>query len=361
MKTERIILACVIVGIAYGCGIILWPFLSAILWAAILTFTTWPVYRRLCSHVRPVIASVTMMALSAIAIIVPLAILTSAGLNDLPSLVNELDLFLRNTASSGPPPRWVTHAPIIGPHLTEIWTRLNHDVGAISELLRPYFGQIAHITLNILVKLTSGLVELAMALFIAFFLWLSGDALGHTISALTYRIAGPLAAPHLISMIGRTIRGTVYGVLGTAIIQGILTGIGFMICGVPAPVLLGGIAAFIAVFPVGAPIIWVPASLWLMATHHFGDGIFLMAWGVLIISGADHLIRPAFIARGAQLPYLLTVIGVLGGVIALGGLGIFLGPVLLAVGYTLISRFAHPASASPRLAFIPERPTDTPL
>ncbi|GBR54610.1 transporter [Neokomagataea thailandica NBRC 106555] len=256
----------------------------------------------------------------------------------------------------------MTRTPVIGPRLTELWTRLSHDVGALTEILRPYFGQIAHITLTILVKLTGGLVELVMALFIAFFLWLSGDALGHTITALTYRIAGPVAAPHLISMIGRTVRGTVYGVLGTAIIQGILTGIGFMLSGVPAPVLMGGIAAFIAVFPVGAPIIWVPAALWLMATHHFGGGIFLLAWGVLIISGADHLIRPAFIARGAQLPYLLTVIGVLGGVIALGGLGIFLGPVLLAVGYTLISRFAHPSSANTaRLAFTPDKKTDTSL
>jgi len=190
------------------------------------------------------------------------------------------------------------------------------------------------------VKLASGIAELAMALFVAFFLWLNGDSLGLTITALIARIAGPRAAPRLIDVIGRTIRGTVYGILGTAIVQGVLTGIGLVLTGVPSPVLLAGLTAFVAVFPIGAPLIWIPAAIWLAISHHVGAGLFLAGYGVIIISGADHLIRPAFISRGAQLPYLLTVLGVLGGVVAFGGLGIFLGPVLLAVGYTLTSEFA---------------------
>lgn len=143
-------------------------------------------------------------------------------------------------------------------------------------------------------------------------------------------------------------RGTVYGILGTAIIQGILTGVGFWLTGLSEPVMFGVLAAFLAVLPIGAPLVWVPASLWLMAEHHVGKGVLLLLYGILLISGADHIIRPLFIARGSKLPYLLTVLGVIGGVMAFGGLGIFLGPILLAVGFTLTVEFAaqQPSSHS---------------
>ena len=321
MTTERILLGLLLVGIAYGCGIILWPFLSAIVWAAILTFATWPIYRRLRRRISSVLAAIAMMILSAVTIIVPLAVLTSAGISDIPALISEMDALLLRTTTASTPPDWMDHVPLAGPYLISIWHNFSHDVGALTEVIRPYAGQIAHIMLSILVRLASGIAELAMALFIAFFLWLNGDSLGYTITSLISRIAGPRAAPRLINVIGRTIRGTVYGILGTAIVQGVLTGIGLMIAGVPSPVLLAGVTAFVAVFPIGAPLIWIPAAIWLAMTHHLGYGLFLATYGVLIISGADHLIRPAFISRCAQLPYPLSVLGALGGVGAVGVVG----------------------------------------
>ena len=150
--------------------------------------------------------------------------------------------------------------------------------------------------------------------------------------------AGQIAAA-LVT--GNTVRGVVYGILGTAIVQGILTAIGLAICGVPRAALLGGAAGLLAVLPVGPPVIWIPAALWLMGTGHLGWGIFLAIYGVVAISGADSLIRPWFIARGADLPFLLTVLGVMGGAVAFGLLGIFLGPVLLGVGYTLMNEWAR--------------------
>jgi predicted PurR-regulated permease PerM len=140
----------------------------------------------------------------------------------------------------------------------------------------------------------------------------------------------------------------VYGILGTAIVQGVLTAFGLWLSGVPRPVLLGGIAGFLSVLPIGAPVIWIPAAIWLMGSGHLGWGIFLAIYGVVAVSGADSVIRPWFIARGAQLPFLLTVLGVLGGALAFGLLGIFLGPVLLGIGYTLVNewaRAAEPAAA----------------
>jgi predicted PurR-regulated permease PerM len=143
------------------------------------------------------------------------------------------------------------------------------------------------------------------------------------------------------------VRGVVYGILGTAIVQGILTAFGLWLSGVPRPALFGTIAGFLSVLPIGAPLIWIPASLWLMGTGNLGWGIFLAVYGALAISGSDNVIRPWFIARGAQLPFLLTIMGVLGGALAFGLLGIFLGPVLLGLGYTLATEWANVADPRP--------------
>jgi predicted PurR-regulated permease PerM len=111
--------------------------------------------------------------------------------------------------------------------------------------------------------------------------------------------------------------------------------------------MLGAVAGFLSVLPVGAPLVWIPAALWLLGIGHTGWGIFLGVYGVMAVSGADNVIRPWFIARGAQLPFLLTVLGVLGGALGFGLLGIFLGPVLLGVGFTLAKEWAREGDDMP--------------
>ncbi len=329
-------------GVAAGCVLVLQPFFSAILWAAILVFATWPVFVRARSHVGRFPAAALMMLMTALLVVLPLGLVASAGVADAPGVLHAA----MGLAAIGlpEPPRWIARVPLVGHQLTETLHRWSVDLGQVGATLQPYVGIIAERILAVLVQIASGLLQLVLALFIGFFFWISGDALGNTLSAIIRRIAGA-HADRLLGVAGSTVRGTVYGILGTAIVQGILTGIGFTIAGVPSPVLFGGIAAFVAVLPIGAPLVWIPAAIWLAMSHHLGWGIFLAAWGVLAISGADHVIRPVFIARGAQLPYLLTLLGVLGGVLAFGGLGIFLGPVLLGLGYTLVVEFASGQAA----------------
>ena len=135
-------------------------------------------------------------------------------------------------------------------------------------------------------------------------------------------------------------RGVVFGLLGTALVQGLMTTFGLWITGVPRPVLLGVIAGVISILPVGAPIIWVPATLWLFGEGRTWQAVFLGVYGFFGISSADNFVRPWLISRGADLPLLLTLLGALGGVFAFGFLGLFLGPVLLAVGFTLLKDWA---------------------
>ena len=334
---ERIMMGLLLGGVAAGCIVVLYPFFSALLWAAILTFTTWPVYVHLQQRSGRYTAAALMMVLTALLFVLPLALVTSAGIEDASGLVRGVEAAFAMHLPG--PPRWVATTPLVGKQVAQTWTKWSADLSAAGAFVQPYLGDIASRVLGLLVQVASGLLQLVLALFIAFFFWVSGESLGAHLTAIIRRIAGSYA-DRLLGVTGSTVRGTVYGILGTAIVQGILTGIGFYIAGVPSPVLFGGIAAFVAVLPIGAPLVWVPASVWLAMTHHLAWGIVLAAWGVVAISGADHVIRPVFIARGAQLPYLLTVLGVLGGVLAFGGLGIFLGPVLLGVGYTLAVEFA---------------------
>ncbi|NHN88282.1 AI-2E family transporter [Acetobacter conturbans] len=346
MNAERLITGLLILGVAYGCVIVAAPFLTAILWAGILTYVTWPILRRLRRYMGPAAAAVCMMLLSSICIVVPIVAIASKAVADAPQAVTSVTDALLPNLHLPPIPPWLGKIPLVGDEITRGWEKTGKDLGHLGQSLRPYAGDIAQSVISVLVQLASGGLNLAMALFIAFFFWLSGDSLGRTIQQLIGRVAGR-QADRILRIVGGTVRGTVYGVLGTALIQGILTGFGFWMVRVPEPLLFGTLASLLSVLPLGAPLVWIPAAIWLAVTHHLWKGVALALYGTIFISGADHVIRPIFISRGAQLPYLLTLIGVIGGVLEFGGLGIFLGPVLLAVGFTLTVEFAAGRVADP--------------
>ena len=333
-------MAILVGGLAIGCAYILYPFFSAILWAAILVFCTWPVFEWLRLHLRlpRSAAALTMVLVTTIVLVLPLALAAPGGAEDVNSLRHSLNSLL--LGGLPPAPHWLGDVPLIGPPIADYWNTWSADVSAMERFFRPYIGMIAEAGLSLLLGIAGGVVHFVMALFIAFFFWISGESMMGQLYSILRRIAGD-QADRLIAVTATTVRGTVYGILGTALVQGILTGTGLWIAGVPRPLLLGALAGLIAVLPIGAPVVWIPASLWLMGSGHMGRGIFLAIWGTVLVSGADHLIRPYFIARGARIPFLLTVLGVLGGTLAFGVLGIFLGPVLLGVGFSLVGEFAR--------------------
>jgi predicted PurR-regulated permease PerM len=339
MTAERVLMTLLVGGIAAGCVLVLYPFFSSLLWAAILVFTTWPVCEWLHTYARlrrgP--AAGVMVALTAVVLVLPLALAVPGGAND----VNHLRGAIEDALRAGLPgsPDWVFDIALIGPTLGNLWNHWAADISAMLEALRPYFGIVLEGGLGLLLGLANGVLLFVLALFIAFFFYLYGDPIAERLRVILQRIAGA-RAERLIDVTGATVRGVVYGILLTAIVQGILTAFGLWLSGVPRPVLLGAVAGFLAVLPIGAPLVWIPAALWLMGSGHLSWGVFLAVYGVVAVSGADSVIRPWFIARGAQLPFLLTVLGVLGGAIAFGLLGIFLGPVLLGIGYTLVNEWS---------------------
>lgn len=337
MIAERVFMWVLLGAVAAGCAMVLTPFFSAILWAAILVFSSWPVFVHLRARLGARGAAAGMVAATAVVVVLPLALAAPDGAAEVASLREAIQGALR--AGLPRAPAWLADVPVVGGWATELWNRWADDVAVMGEALRPYVGILAEGGFKLLLGIAEGVLLFLVSLFIAFFFYVHGEPIAARLSAILHRIAGP-RAERLIAMTGATVRGTVYGILGTALVQGILTAFGLWIAGVPRPVLLGAVAGFLSVLPVGAPVVWLPAALWLLATEQVGWGVFLLAWGVVAISGADNVIRPWFIARGADLPFLLSVLGALGGAIAFGLLGIFLGPVLLAVGYSLANEWA---------------------
>ncbi|OUI79399.1 transporter [Commensalibacter intestini] len=335
---KRIILYIVLAAIGYGCWLILRPLFSSILWAAIISFATWPIYVFLRKYIGKVCAALVMTVFCAFCMVLPVVILTSAIIDDVPRVVQSI-ASATSSINFVSPPHWMQHIPIINKYLAKTWEQGAEHLLSISDSLRPYFYDITRASFSMFLQTIGGLIQFVFALFISFFFWLSGDYLGKVLQAFIYKVAGP-SSNHLVAMTSKTILGTVYGIIGTALLQGILTGCGLALFDVPESVLLGGIAAFLSLFPIGAPVVWIPAAIWLLMGGHTLSAILLLVYGVVIISGVEHIIRPIFISSGNKLPYLLSVLGIFGGLLAFGGLGIFLGPVLLGLGYTLVIDFS---------------------
>ena len=322
--------------VVVGCFVVLRPFISALLWAAIVCYSTWPLYAWLSRLLRGRhgLAAAIMVALTALVMVVPFA-LVGAKLADNRAQITVLvgDLLHKGLP---PPPLWLGRVPVAGTMLAERWTALTADPEQTATTLKELLAGSQAWLLRRGLDVTQGVLQLSLSVLISFFFYRDGETVVHKISESARRLAGD-HTQRLIVLVGRTIRGVVYGVLGTALAQGIMAGIGFQIAGVPSAMLLGVLVFFLSVVPFGPPLVWVPATIWLYFHAGMGWAVFMTIWGLLPVSGIDNLLRPYLISRGTQQPFILTLLGVLGGVLAFGFIGFFIGPTLLAVGYSLAS------------------------
>jgi predicted PurR-regulated permease PerM len=181
--------------------------------------------------------------------------------------------------------------------------------------------------------------QVLISAFLTFFLLRDAPVLAARLAVAVERLAGE-RGQHLIKVAGDTVRGVIFGILGTAIAQALVAGLGFWIAGVPGAVLLSVLTFFFAVVPFGPPLIWLPAALWLFAQDRPGMGVFMLIWGGLVISGVDNFLRPSLISQGSKMPFALIFCGVIGGALAFGLVGVFLGPTLLAVAFRLVDEWS---------------------
>ena len=191
-----------------------------------------------------------------------------------------------------------------------------------------------------------GVTQILLSAFLAFFMLRDAPILSDRLAVIGERLAGE-RGQHLIKVAGDTVRGVIYGFLGTAIAQALVAGLGFWFAGVPGAVLLAVLTFFFAVIPFGPPVVWLPAALWLFAQSNPGMGIFMLVYGIFVISGVDNFLRPYLISQGSKMPFILIFCGVVGGALAFGLVGVFLGPTMLAVAFRLIEEWSsHRAETS---------------
>jgi predicted PurR-regulated permease PerM len=342
-----------------GALIVVAPFITALLWGAILAFSTYHPYLRLAGVLGGRRGLAALLAVLAILVVLigPVIYAGSAFATRVPDLV--LGVQARLGAGAPPLPDWIGHLPVLGPRLEEMWeagaARNPEVVARLRQIAAPFFGAVLAAGLSVV----HGIGLLILSVLFAGFFYLSGDKLARALQGGMRRVAGA-QAPILLGLIGSTVKGVVYGILGTSLAQALLCAAGYWIAGLPSPGLLGLATFFLAVIPGGPLLIVVPGTIWLVQQGDPGWAAFLVVWTLAVGIAIDNVLKPIIIGRSSDVPFILIMLGILGGAAAFGLLGVFVGPTLLAVAHTVLSDWfmveAGKSSAAPPSPAAPVMP-----
>lgn len=332
---ERYAALAIIVVLVLGCYLVVRPFLTAFIWGAIVAISTQGLYARLLDWLggrRALAATLTTLGLVTV-LLVPIAALALGVADQWGALSERLSALLQGGAP--PPPAWLDRFPLIGHSVTQYWRSVLSQPGRLEQDLRPLVRPVRDFLVSFLAGVGSGVLEFTLALVIAGLLYVWGADFGKMLARVADRLGGKTARRQLV-VVESTVRGVFRGVIGTSAVQGLLAMFGFWVSGVPSPILLGMATFFLSVLPGGPILLWLPAALWLNGRGDHAWAIFLAVWGLLIVGSADNVVRPLLIGQGTEAPMVVIFLGVVGGVLAFGFLGLFIGPTLLAIAYNLL-------------------------
>ena len=300
-----------------------------------LSFASWPVMRLLTRLLggRQSLAAGLLTLVWTVMVAVPLVML---GFN-LADHIKDFTGLLKDFQVEGlpPPPSWLGDIPLLGAGLLSFWQTVDQQGTALFATVQPYLGQVGNWLLARSARIGGGMLELALSLVLVFFFYRDGQRLAAFAKSLLDRLIGS-RSEHYLELVTGTVQRVVNGVIGTAAGQAILAWIGFAIAGVPGALMLGILTFGFSLIMV-PPLVWGPAVAWLFWQGEVGMAIFLLVWGFFVISGVDNILKPYLISRGGNLPLIVVLLGVFGGILAFGFMGLFLGPTLLAVAYSLLS------------------------
>ena len=338
INTNQIARIALISLLIVGCFFVLRPFMAALLFAAVFCVFTWPIYQRVWLRLgkRDSLAAVTMTVFLSIAVILPMAYLATNLAESAAILIDEAQVTLKNLQPQAP--EWISSLPLVGESLAESWQRAVVSHEELMKLLSQYAEPMRKFILQAVQMMMGGFLQMLLVAFVAFFFYRDGRRLANGIVLMVRRLGGELGE-EMLTLSCNTVKGVMLGIFGTALAQSTVALFGFWLAGAPMPLLLALATFFLSVIPVGPPLVWGGSALWLYNHGEHGWAIFLALYGLLAISTVDNVIKPLLISHSSHLPLLLVVLGVLGGAIAFGFIGIFLGPTLLAVGLTLISHW----------------------
>jgi predicted PurR-regulated permease PerM len=320
---------------------VLRPFLVPVVWAGILGYVTWPLYRSVRRHTRRPKLSAGLFTLAvALVIGVPVAWILVALASEASNLIGAA----RDWVNAGAPfPAWITERTWLAARLERLRAESIVQPNEVAKYATTYAANVSGQLVAVAGGLASNAFKFAITVTTLFFFYLDGENLIAQARRLM-RVIFPHAREEILPQVGIVVRAVVFGLLGTALVQGTVAGLGFWIFGVPSPVALGALTSVGSFVPVGPAMVWIGAVLWLLANDHVGAAIGMGIWGAALVSTIDNVLRPILISGGpTRIPFLLVFFGVLGGLMAFGLLGLFLGPVLLSITFALVADFARRA------------------
>jgi predicted PurR-regulated permease PerM len=315
---------------------ILAPFLPAIVWATTIVVATWPVLLRVQARLwnRRALAVAVMTGGLFLLFLLPLTLAIGAAVTHADAIVAGARSLL---ALDLPPlPAWIEGLPLVGPRIAAAWRELvAAGSSGLATELKPYLSKVVVWFASTAGSVGSLLLQFLLTLVVTALFYASGEGAAAEVGRFARRLAGA-QGDTAVRLAAQSIRAVALGVVVTALVQAILAGLGLLIAGIPF-VAVWTVAMFmLSLAQLGPTLVLVPAVIWLYTSGHSGLGTFLLVWSILIIP-LDNILRPMLIKRGADLSLPLVFAGVVGGLVAFGLVGIFIGPVVLAVGSTLLS------------------------
>jgi predicted PurR-regulated permease PerM len=311
------------------------PFLPALIWATMIVVSTWPLMRACESRLwgKRSLAVATMTAALLLLFVIPFSLAINTILDNSDQITESAKSLA--TATLPPAPQWVADLPLLGSKLARTWNEfVAKGASNVGARLAPYTRDVLLWLLSKLGGFGMTFVHFLLTVVISAIMYAKGEVAVAGVCRFARRLADA-RGENSVYLAGQAIRGVAMGVVVTALVQSLLGGIGLLIAGAPIPAVLTAVMFMLCIAQVGPLLVLIPV---VVHTYWAGDatwGTFLLVWSV-VVGLLDNFLRPVLIKRGADLPLLLIFAGVIGGLFAFGIVGIFVGPVVLAVAYTLL-------------------------
>ena len=321
---------------------VLRPFLQPMVWAAIVAYCTWPLYRRMVERAkRPGLVAGGFTVAIAVGIGLPVAILLVALADDATRLVGHVREWNRAGAELPLLPDWLSQSPRYQQASEWVTTALG-DRERMSDWLTQAGSALSKRLVSVAGSVARNLFGFVVMLMSLFAFYTRGSELAEVGQRLAKRLF-PTAPTRFLERIGDSVAAVVFGLLGTAAAQGVLAGLGLAVAGVPSPVALGTATALLSFVPGGSGIICLVAAVWLGVGGKLFAAIGLALWAILVVGTMDNVLRPILISGRGKIPFLLVFFGVIGGLTTFGIIGLFLGPVILSVAFAVVGEYTEEA------------------
>jgi predicted PurR-regulated permease PerM len=341
----RTVLSVLLIAMLIGASFwILRPFLLASLWAVTIVVATWPLMLRVQAKLRRrTFAVVVMTGAMLLIFVVPLLLAAQVIVDNIDRITGWVKAL--PTLTQPPPPDWISSVPLVGANVAERWTDL--AAAGSSELLarlQPFLADAAKWLAAAAGSAGFLAFEFLLTVVIAAIMYARGEAAREGLIRFGRRLAGA-RGEGVVILTGQAIRAVALGVVVTALVQTVLAGIGLFVAGVPFAGLLTAAILLLCIAQIGPLLVLVPAVIWLYWSGATLWGTVLLIW-TIGVGPLDNILRPILIRRGADLPLLLIFAGVIGGLVAFGIIGLFVGPIVLAVSYTLLQEWVREGDAT---------------